>query len=177
MKPITDTTAVARLQKIADAMTVARGSYERDLNPAWLHGHGWKVVPVKSEISHFSPKEIERIVPALNRVGYTQCMAVATEVLDPLPACYQLTISEEDLRAFNRECGLLRYLLMDEAPAWAISCYGAYKLFAGPPETLEHLLGVPMPVARQAFLRFAEELEQGDSESLLLKMASRYANT
>src|SRR5271154_620647 len=122
MKPITDPTAVTYFQRLVDEMTVPNGTYEREFDEAWLQSHQWKVVPVATEVSHFSPEEIEWIVPSLNHAGYSQCSAVATEPLDPLPLCYEMSISAEDFRNFNRECGLLRYLLMDEARSWAISC-------------------------------------------------------
>jgi hypothetical protein len=105
----------------------------------------------------------------LNRAGHNECLALATEPLDPLPACYQLTISEADLRNFNGECALLRYLLTDEPRSWAISCYGGYKLFAGQREMLEALVGKPRSVAQKEFLEFARLLHQGDPESRLMR--------
>lgn len=174
MKPITDTTAIARFQRLVDEMTVPNGAFERDFDDGWSREHVWKVVPVETERSHFSPQEIDRIVPALNSSGYNQCFAVATEPLDPLPSCYQVIISRDDLVNFNRECALLRYLLTDEARSWAISCYGGYKLFAGSPAMLESLLGEPIPAARKRFWDFVQILDHGDPESLLLKTASRY---
>jgi hypothetical protein len=175
MKPITDASRVDQYFMLVDEMLLDKGTYQRNFDPAWLRHRGWKVVPVENEISHFSPEEIERIVPALNQSGYSECLAVATEPLDPRPGCYQVTVSEDDFRNFNKECGLLAYLLMDDARSWAISCYGTYKLFAGPTETLKTLLGIPISVARADFQKFAEDLDQGDVNSPFQKMALRYA--
>jgi hypothetical protein len=176
MRAITDPLAIARYQGLVDEMTVSNGTYEREFDQGWLRDHGWRVVPVASEISHFSPEEIDRIVPALSRRGYRQCFAVATEPLDPLPLCYEVEISGEDFRRFNRECALLRYLLTDSANSWALSCYGGYKLFAGTTLMLEQLLGEPIELARKKFLEFAQSIEPGSVDTLLLKMASRYAD-
>jgi hypothetical protein len=65
---------------------------------------------------------------------------------------------------------------MDDAHSWAISCYGFYKLFAGPPGMVEVLLGAPISVARKAFWDFALSLDPTDPESPFLKVASRYAD-
>lgn len=174
MKPITDASQVGRYLRSVDEMLVAKGTYQRNFDPVWLQNHQWKVVPAKSETGHFNPEEIERIVPTLNQAGFTECLAVATEFLDPLPVCYQVIISPEDLNNFNKECALLGYLLMDAACSWAISCYGSYKLFAGPTELLEALLGSPIPIAREAFRQYSEELDEGLADSPYQKMALRY---
>jgi len=176
MKPIADPFAVARYLELVGEMTIADGSYEREFDPAWLRLRKWKVVSAASEFGHFGPEEISRVVPVLNGAGYRQCFAVATEPLNPLPLCYDLTVSEEDFSNFRRECGLLRYLLMDEARSWAISCYGGYKLFAGPFELLEKLLGESIPVARKNFRASVHSIDPRVTDSLLLRMASRYEN-
>jgi hypothetical protein len=176
MKPITNPSAVTLYLKLIDEMMIASGSYERDFDPAWLRLRKWKVVPSASEYGHFGPEEISRVVPVLNNAGYSQCLAVATEPLDPLPLCYDVVVSAEDFRNFRQECGLLRYLLMDEARSWAISCYGGYKLFAGPTELLERLLGQSIPAAQKNFRAFIHSIDPGITDSLLLRMASRYEN-
>jgi hypothetical protein len=176
MRPITDSNRANRCAQLADEMLVSKGMYERDFDPAWLRHHERKVVPVKSEYGHFSPEEIERIVQALNLANYTECLAVATETLDPLPRCYDLAISSEDFRNFRRECGLLGYLLMDEARSWAISCYGKYKLFAGSAQMLEMLLGTVIPVARRDFAEFAKSLDGDLTHAPYTTIASRYSD-
>jgi hypothetical protein len=176
MRPITDSNRADRCVQLADEMLVSKGTYERDFDLAWLQHHEWKVVPVKSEYGHFGPEEIERIVQVLNLAGYTECLAVATEWLDPLPCCYDVAISSEDFRNFHRECGLLGYLLMDEARSWAISCYGKYKLFAGRAQMLEMLLGTAISIAREDFAEFAKSLDGGLAHAPYTTMASRYSD-
>ena len=175
MKPITDAGQVDRYRRFVDEMLLGEGTYERDFDLAWIQSRGWKVVPVKSEYGHFSPDDVERIVPALNAAGYTECLAVATERLDPLPVCYQVAVSKEDFRNFRRECGLLGYLLMDDDRGWVISFYGKYKLFAGPASLLEKLLGTTISAARKDFAEFAQSLDIGLVGQPYTEMASRYA--
>jgi hypothetical protein len=175
MKPMTDPNCVERYVQLVNEMLLSKETYERDFDLSWLRHQGWIVVPVKSEYGHFSPQEIERIVPVLNSAGYTQCVAVATEFLDPLPTCYQLSISQEDFRTFCQKCALLAYLLMDEDRSWAISCYGAYKLIAGPQRMVEALLGTVISSARAEFKGFARMLDAGLTRTPYTIMASRYA--
>jgi hypothetical protein len=175
MKPVTDPSAVAQYLRLVDEMTIA-SLYPRDFDPAWLRIREWKVVPAASEYGHFGPEEISRVVPVLNNAGYRQCLAVATEPLDPRPSCYDVAVSEEDFRNFHQECGLLRYLLMDEARSWAISCYGFYKLFAGPTELLERLLGQSIPAAQKSFRAFIHSIDPGITDSPFLSLATRYEN-
>jgi hypothetical protein len=174
MKPITNPSQVAQRLNLVDEMMIA-ATWERDFDPAWLRLRAWKVVPAASEYGHFGPEEISRVVPVLNNAGYRQCLAVATEPLDPRPLCYDLAVSAEDFSNFREECGLLRYLLTDEARSWAISCYGSYKLFAGPTELLERLLGQPVPAAQKNFRSFIHSIDPG-TDNPLLRMASRYEN-
>jgi hypothetical protein len=112
----------------------------------------------------------------LRLAGYTKCLAVATEWLDPLPCCYDVAISSEDFRNFHRERALLGYLLMDEARSWAISCYGKYKLFAGRAQMLELLLGTAISVARKDFAEFAKSLDGGLAHGHYATRASRYSD-
>jgi hypothetical protein len=154
-------------------MTLADSRRGHEFNDEWVQQCGWKVVPVE-DACHFAPDEIETIVPALLDAGYSECVAVATEPLDPAPACYRLSISAEDLREFNRVCGPFRYLLMDEDQNWALSCSEWYNLFAGKPELLEAMLGKPISEAREEYLSFATALAKSPDEPLL-QVAKRYA--
>jgi hypothetical protein len=144
-----------------------------EFNTEWIRRRGWKVVPVEDG-NHFAPEDIAALVPALQQAGVRECFAVATEPLGDLPACYRMSITEEDFRNFNAECGLFRYLLMDEARSWAISCNEWYNLFAAEPVLLEAMLGKPIEIAREEYLRFATELSKEPDEPLL-QVARRYA--
>ncbi len=121
-----------RLQSLALEMTT--NGYE--FSTEWIREHGWKVVPVEDG-NHFAPQDIAALVPAMKKAGYSECFAVASEPLGDLSACYRLLITEEDFRNFNAECGLFRYIVMDEARSWAISCNEWYNLFAADPALLE----------------------------------------
>jgi hypothetical protein len=172
MNPITEPTQIEHYRKLVTEMTLSGEYQECEFNPEWLRNHEWKVVPVEDG-NHFTPEDIHVIVPALREAGYAECIAVATEPVGSLPSCYRLSVTEEDFRNFNRECGLLRYLLTDEARSWAISCNEWYVLFAGKRELLEAMLGKSVEEAREEYLRFATALSKQPDEPLL-KVAERY---
>lgn len=171
MKPITEQAIAERCQSRVREMTAVE--QPAGFNPEWVHTHGWKVVPVE-DTGHFSDEEIAVLVVALNQAGFTECLAVATEWLDPAPTCYRLVVSEEGLRQFNEECGLFRYLLTDESRAWAISCNEWYNLFAGPQELLEEMLGKPIEEARGEFHEYASLLATGQNPDESILQAARF---
>jgi hypothetical protein len=144
-----------------------------DLADEWIRQHGWKVVPVE-DTAHFAGEEIRLIVPALQGAGYSEAIAIATEPVDPGPACYPVPISEEGFLEFNRECGMLRYVLTSEDRRWAISCGEWFNLFAGPADLVEAMLGKPIEEARAEFRDFAKLIAAGEDESALVA-AGHYA--
>lgn len=155
-------------------MMLADEYHECDFRPDWILQRGWKVVPVENG-NHFSGREINRIVPALQNAGYHDGVAVATEPMGLLPSCFELAITSDDLHAFNNDCGLLRFLLTEETMSWAISCSEMYNLFAGEPYVVEAMLGVPIEEGRRRFLAFAEPRARGNPEHPMLKAARHYA--
>ena len=173
MNAITEPDLITHFRKLAAELTIAVENREYELAPERLRSHGWKVVPVEDG-NHFTADEITQIVSALKSYGYNECFAVATEPVTPLPSRYRLSISEEEFRRFNSECGLFRFLLTTEDQSWAISCNEWYNLFAAKPELLEALLGKPLEQARQDYLKFASELAKSPDEPLLL-VSSHYS--
>jgi len=173
MNEITEPDLIRHYRELVDELTIADENREYDLSPEWLRSHKWKVVPVEDG-NHFTPNDICQIVSTLKRYGYSECIAVATEPIAPLPSCYRLSVTEEEFRRFNSECGLFRFLLTTEDQSWAISCTEWYDLFAAEPELLEALLGKPLEEARQDYLKFASELAKSPDEPLLL-VSSHYA--
>jgi hypothetical protein len=174
MKAISEAHEVAKYKKLVAEMMLADEYHEGDFHPDWILQHGWKVVPVEDG-NHFRAWEIDRIVPALQNAGYHDCVAVATEPLDPFPSCFRLAVTPDDFRDFNGECGLFRFLLTDETRSWAISCQELYNLFAGKQSLVEAMLGTSIEEARRKFLAFAEPLSSGDPEYPMLKVAQLYA--
>jgi len=172
MKPIVEESQIGHYQAIVKEMTPSDG-LPYQFSDDWIRKHGWKVVPVEDNC-HFSPEGITVLVAALRNAGYSECFAVATEPLDPSPACYQLSVSEADLLEFNKECGPFRYLLTSEDRTWGISCNEWYNLFAGPPELLEAMLGKPVEDARAEYLSFATAIAKEPDEPLL-QVARHYA--
>jgi hypothetical protein len=170
MNPISNSKELSRYKVWTAGMT----QNQCDFNPEWIKKHGWKVVPVE-DTGHFATEQIATLVPALQKAGFDQCIAIATESVEPdgVPA-YSLAISAEDFQSFNAECGLFRYLLTDAKRSWAISCGEWYNLFAGEPELLEKMLGKPVAAAREEFLSYANSLAKGQNDPLL-RIAKHYA--
>lgn len=166
---MTDHAEIEASRSLVAEMTVNDIEFSSD----WIHREGWKVVPVESGM-RFSEEDIHQLVPALRQAGFVECLAVATEPLDPMPSCYRMSITEEEFREFNRTCGLFRFLITDETRAWAISCNEWYNLFAGKPELLESMLGKPIEEARAEYLSFATALAKEPDEPLL-QVAKHYA--
>lgn len=169
MKPIMDRSEVGKFQLLASEMTTDESEFRTE----WIRARAWQVVPVEDG-NHFAPEDIAALVPALQNAGYRECFAVATEPLGDLPACYRMSITEEEFRSFNAECGLFRYIVMDETRSWAISCNEWYNLFAAERKLLEAMLGKSIERARQEYLNFATELSKQPDEPLL-RVARHYA--
>lgn len=174
MTPVVDLSQIEHYRMIVMEMLQGDGVLGYAFADEWVRRNYWKVVPVEDS-SHFSAEELSILVSVLRDAGYRECIAVATEPLDPAPACYRLSISEEDLREFNKECGPFRYLLTDENRTWAISCNEWYNLFAGEPELLARMLGKPILKAREEYLSFATALAKKPDEPLL-QVAKHYAD-
>lgn len=145
-----------------------------EINLEWARNYGWKVVPVE-DTAHFASDEIGVLVPVLLDTGCTKCFAIATEPIDPAPVCYEISISGDGFRSFNRECGLFRYLLIDASRSWAVSCNEWYNLWTAPPRLLTAMLGKPIEEAREEFLDYAILLaREHSSDKSLLQVATYY---
>jgi hypothetical protein len=186
MIPIDDPTQVQHYRELAREMMLPQNGKEYEFAPEWISKRGWKVVPVESA-SRLRTSEIPRVIAALKRAGYTQCLAVVTEAgyLEPLspenerlgdsPTCYRLALEKADFQDFNRQLGLFRSVLTDDSRSWAISCNESYNLFGGKIELLEALLGEPIEMAQKEFLEFASLLAKGNPDEPLMRVATRYA--
>ena len=174
MQPITKETEVQHGRSLIRDMMLQSSAHGYEFDAKWVQGRGWKVVPVE-DTCHFAPIEITTIVRALRLAGIDEIFAVASESVDPAPACYRLLVAEEEFRHFNSECGLLRFVLTCENRSWALSCNEWYNLFAGTPELLEALLGESIEEARQEFRDFAVLLAEGNAEAPLMLVADHYA--
>lgn len=165
---------VVRSRGLVREMATLAEDQRYDFNSAWLEKHAWVVVPVE-DTGHFAEEEIDRIVPALLSAGYSTCLALgAIDLPDPLPMGFEFSISADNLRAFNAECGIFRFLLTCPGLSWAINCNEWFNLFAGPPALVEELLGMPIGQAQDEFLAYAKLVEQG-SEGDLMQVYRMYA--
>jgi hypothetical protein len=157
MIEINNSQEIRRYQALISEMLEQRIQFKAN----WLREKTWSVVPVEDAM-HFTEVDLERIVIALQRAGYSQCIAIATEPLDPLPICYRVLITKEDFREFNTTCSPFWFLITNEDRSWAISCNDAYDLFAGDPKLIEAMLGKTIRAAREEFDDFAKQLAHGN---------------
>ena len=139
----------------------------------WVRENCWKVVPVE-DTAHLALEEIERLIPILRAAGHRELLAIATEPVAPGPDVYRVDLTEDDLKRFNIECGMLTYLLTTTDRSWAVSCGLWFNLFAGPPHLLEEMLGQSIDAARAEFMVYARTLAAEDDWSALI-VADRYA--
>ena len=124
MKAMQEAQEIEKYKMLVAEMMLADEYKEDDFRPDWILKHSWKAVPVEDG-NHFTDEEIAIMVPALQNAGYRDCVAVATEPLDPFPPCFQLAITPDDLREFNRECGCFVSSLrriQGRGPSPAMSC-------------------------------------------------------
>ena len=173
MKPTNNNAKCTEYQTLVREMMLESEPQRTEFDLAWIRQKEWEVVPVE-RAQHFFPGEIKAIVSALAGRGYSKCIAVTTEELGPLPACYELSISEEDFSEFNRELGLFRCLLTDQDRSWAISCTESYNLFAGPESLIETMLGKSVNDGWRAYWEFIAQPHM-DPLGMLHQSATRYA--
>ena len=170
MTPITDSLTLCRYRILVNEMLTD----EVQFDSSWIQAKNWKVVPVE-DANHFTRDRISHITAALKKKGELECFAIATEPLDPLPSCYRLDISTDDLESFNQELGLFRFLLTSESRLWAISCNELYVLFGAGELLLEELLGERIQEARTKFMEFALPLSKGDPADPFVSISNHYA--
>jgi hypothetical protein len=173
MKPTNNNAQCTEYQTLVREMMLESEPQRTEFDLAWIRQKEWEVVPVERS-QHFIPEEIKAIVSALAGRGYSKCIAVTTEELGPLPACYELSISEEDFYEFNGELGLFRCLLTGQDRSWAISCTESYNLFAGPGSLLEAMLGKSVDDGWRAYWEFIAQ-PSVDPYGMLHQSAARYA--
>jgi hypothetical protein len=171
MKTLTDKSQIENYKALVSEMT----EYRTEFSAQWLAKSGWKVVPDLSG-GRILPRDIPRLVAALNAAGCFQCLAVTTEDLGDMPPCYRVPVSEEGFRELNAKLGIFQFLLTDEARSWAISCTVFYNLFAGPEKLVEAMVGKSVAEAKKEFLKIATEIANasGCFDEFLLKVARRY---
>lgn len=188
MKPIKDAAQVQHYGKLIGEMMFAQSGKEYEFDAEWVRQHSWTVVPVESAM-RLPAEDIPRLVSALGRAGHKSCIAVFNEAgylprlpvlvkSDPpgdLATCYLVSVDEADFRELNHLLGPFRFVMTDENRSWSISCNESYNLFAGEPGFVRSLLGKPIENARQEFLEFASELEHGNPEAPLMRVAEHYA--
>jgi hypothetical protein len=164
---------IARLRDAVRTMASLSEDRGYEFNRDWVQSHGWVVVPVE-DTGHFAEEEIERIVAALSSAGHQRCLALgALDLGETLPSGFEVAISADDLRAFNEECGIFRFLIASPDLSWAISCNEWFNLFTGPAALVQQMVGAPIERALEEFLDYARVVEQGP-EGHLVQIARQY---
>lgn len=159
-------------------MKLIEGMVEKPyhLNLDWLRARGATAVPVESAF-HFDQLDASRLAAALHASGYGECLAVATEELAAMPACYRVETTEEGLLDFSRECGHFNYVLVTEDRAVAVLCTSEdYFVVSGPEHFVAAAVGGGVDEARRHFLDFAsDEAWPSELREALLSVHRRYA--
>ena len=171
MTAITDPDQIARYRTLVAEMVEDRVQFKT----SWLQRKKWSVVPVESGM-HFTHDGLTAIVRGLREAGSQKCFALASEDLDPLPVCYELSINKGDFEEFECTCGLFWFLITDEVLSWAISCNNVYNLLGGAPQLLERILSKSIKTAREEFVVFARELAHGNPNYPPLRIAEHYTD-
>lgn len=189
MKPIRDPKQVEHYGKLLCEMMLTEEGRETEFNPEWVRNRGWKVVPVES--GWRLPEEfIPGLISVLKKAGYSHCVAVYNQpgYIQNLPVvvrsqppsdmttCQVVEVDEADFREYNRELSPFRTVLTTEDRFWALSTHEWYSLFAGPPATVEAIIGESIEKAEQEFLEYAAVLAGGQSpDESILQVAKHYA--
>lgn len=158
---------VVRSLELVREMATPTADRGYDFSPAWLQKRGLVLVSV-DDTGHCSDEAIDRIVAAQLSRGHSTCLALGALVLpDPLPTCFEVSISADELRTLNAECGIFRLLLTCPGVSWAINSNEWFNLFAGPAALVEKSLGMLIGQARDEFvLEYAKLMEQGSERGL-----------
>src|SRR5687767_963756 len=112
---------IARLKEAVRTMASLTEDRGYEFNRDWVQTHGWVVVPCEGT-GHLREEGNQRIGAAVSSAGYQRCLALgALDLAEPLPSGFEAAISADDLRAFNEECGIFRFLIASADLSWAIS--------------------------------------------------------
>lgn len=158
------------LQKLA-AMIADVTDPPWHLKPEWIVKQGWVAVPVEKG-RHFEANEAETVSQALQALGCTECLAIATEPMGEYPHCYRVPCTKEGLLDFSHACAGTNFVLIPEDLSWAILCTSEdYNVFAGPLALVESALGTDISTALARFRAVAADAWW---ESRLLEVLKKY---
>ena len=164
---IRDTYEVQTLVRLKDGII----DEPAHLYASWLAKNDWTVAPAMSA-SHFGAEDGAWMASALAYAKCSGIFGIATEPLEKTPTCYTLTVSEEDLMAFNWECAHFNFALIPADRSLAILCtVYDYFLVAGPREFVRLAMHGDIEAA---WHEFEEEAEDPCWEGRLQKIANRY---
>lgn len=128
-----------------------------DLRGETLVRKSWVAVPVEN--GHYVELEdAPLIAAAIRRHTSAPCYALATEPLANGPIAYEVPATEDGLLDFSHECGGLNFILVPADLTFALLFTSEdYKLYAGPRNFVESVLGTSIAAAREAFQIYADD--------------------
>lgn len=167
IQALSDTIMIQRLESMIEGL-IDKPSH---LNTDSIAKKRWVAVPVEKG-RHFEEDEVEIISRAIQVLGYTECFAIATELIGEYPRCYRIPMTKEGLIDFSQECAGLNFILVPEDLSFAILCTSEdYNIFAGPLRFVESALGVDLSTAR---MKFREVASDAWWKGRLLEVANKY---
>jgi len=141
------------------------------LNTNWLKQNNWIAVPVESG-SHFDDDDARLLAQAMQSAGFSSCLAVATELLEHFPPCFNVETTKEGLMVFGHECAHFNFVLTPASPSFAVLCtVFDYFVVSGSFAFVESALGCSLEAARARFLQFARDSHESQR---LADVAARY---
>lgn len=140
----------------------------------WIKEHNWTVVPVESA-DHFIETDVKRLSSAFRHAGLGGCLAVATELLDNTPLCYNVPTTDEGLREFNQAVWAFFFILIPDNRTCAVLCTkNDYYLVGGSAAFVTMAVGGDIVEARAKFAAFAAKHPHPTMKEILLDVATRY---
>ena len=139
-----------------------------NLNAPWVRATGLVAVPVEAA-GALTKTDVERLVFACKRLGYTRSVAVATEPLEGISECYSIELSEFGISEFSNNFGHLCFALILDNGAAIVLFTTDYNLVCGPTPFVEDVTGMSVAEACRQFEIYAadESLPSKTRESLL----------
>lgn len=143
------------------------------LRNEWLTRNRWLAVPTESPIYE---REAEWLSEAAMEANCNECLAIPTE-LQPLDyPFYRVRMTQTGILDFAWESGGINYLLIPANKAFTVlKTTEDYSVIAGRSDFVTKAVGSSIPVARDMFLRFANDSLWKESErGFLVDIAKRY---
>lgn len=143
-----------------------------NLSSTWLNKQQWAAVPVPDSPNE---KDAKLIAEAAQDSGYSEGIVMTTE-LNEEPQVYRISITPENLMAFELEFSLNNFVMTTEDLAFAIMHEaGYYFIIAGTNSFVHKSVGGALSAAKNAFREYAEDTTWPvKTRNYLIEIAKRY---